>query len=73
MANFYDLSIGYSEADESLELAWESQGAPFNPLDGDDAPDELGLVLLRGMTDALQYDRKDNVNRLQMQLRKGAI
>lgn len=68
-----DLSIGYSESDESLELTWEAQGAPFNPLDGDGAPDELGLVLLRGMTDTLHYERIDAVNRLQMRLRGGAI
>jgi hypothetical protein len=64
-----DLSIGYSETEETLELAWEGHGAPFNPLENDDAPDDLGVMLLRGMTDALAYDRIDDVNRLRMRLK----
>jgi polar amino acid transport system ATP-binding protein len=65
-----DLTIGYSESDESLELVWETAGAPFNPLDGEGAPDDLGTVLLHGMTDALTYERAAEVNRLRMRLRR---
>jgi polar amino acid transport system ATP-binding protein len=64
-----DLSIGYSETEETLELVWEGHGAAFNPLENDDAPDDLGVMLLRGMTDTLEYERVDDVNRLSMRLK----
>ena len=64
-----DLSIGYSETEETLELVWDGHGVPFNPLENEDAPDDLGVVLLRGMTDALEYERTDTLNRLTMRLR----
>ena len=64
-----DLSIGYSETEETLELVWEGHGAAFNPLENDDAPDDLGVMLLRGMTDTLEYERLGEVNRLSMRLK----
>ena len=64
-----DLSIGYSETEETLELVWEGHGVPFNPLENDDAPDDLGVMLLRGMTDTLEYERIGDVNRLRMRLK----
>jgi polar amino acid transport system ATP-binding protein len=64
-----DLTIGYSETEETLELVWEGHGEPFNPLEDDGVPDNLGVVLLRGMTDALVYERTAEHNRLSMRLR----
>jgi polar amino acid transport system ATP-binding protein len=65
-----DLSIGYSETEETLELVWDGHGAPFNPLEDDGAPDDLGVVLLRGLTEDLTFERTTECNRLRMQVRK---
>jgi len=64
-----DLSIGYSETEETLELVAEGHGASFNPLEDGGAPDDLGVVLLRGMTEDLAYERTDDCNRLRMRVR----
>jgi polar amino acid transport system ATP-binding protein len=65
-----DLSIGYSETEETLELVWEGHGSPFNPLEDDGAPDDLGVVLLRGITEDLTFERTAECNRLRMRVRK---
>lgn len=64
-----DLSIGYSETEDTLELVCEGHGAPFNPLEDDGIPDDLGVMLLRGMTEDLTYDRTNDLNRLRMRVR----
>ena len=65
-----DLSIGYSEKEESLDLVWESQGAPFDALADDGDSDGLGLMLVQGMTESLTYERLDDLNRVRMRMRR---
>ena len=64
-----DLTISYSERNERLELVWESTGESVNPLDSDRLPDELGLSIIRNLTDSIEYVRMDDRNRLSLRLR----
>ncbi len=65
-----DMTIAYSEKNESLELVWESTGEPLNPLAKDRLPDELGLTIIRNLTDRIEYQRLDDRNRLTVRMKK---
>ena len=65
-----DLTIGYSEKTDDLELTWESSGEPANPLDGERLPDDFGLMIIRNLTDSIEYRRVDDRNRLSLRLRR---
>ncbi len=65
-----DLTIGYSEKNESLELVLETGGEPANPLDPDRLPDEFGLSIIRNLTAAIEYGRVNDQNRLSLRLKR---
>lgn len=65
-----DLSIGYSEKTQNIELIWESDGEPSNPLENDQLPDEFGVNIIHGLVENVDYQRTANRNRLLMRMRK---
>jgi polar amino acid transport system ATP-binding protein len=65
-----DLRIGYSEKDESLEVVMETAGEPVNPLDPDRLPDQLGLSIIRNLTDSVAYGRVNDRNRLSLRVKQ---
>jgi polar amino acid transport system ATP-binding protein len=69
-AGALDLTIRYSEKNESVESIWETAGEPANPLDSDRLPDELGLSIIRSLTDSSDYRRVNDRNRLTLHLRQ---
>jgi len=65
-----DLTISYSEKNDTLDLVWETTGDPGNPLDSDRLPDELGLSIIRNLTDSIEYRRLNDRNRLSLRLKR---
>jgi polar amino acid transport system ATP-binding protein len=59
-----EMTISYSEKEERLSVVIESTGAPGNPLEASELPDDLGLMLIRGLTENLEYRRTGDRNRL---------
>jgi len=68
-----DVTIAYSEKKESLELVWESRGEALNPFDNHHLPDELGLTIIRNLTERIEYQRVDDRNRLTVLMKKGEL
>jgi polar amino acid transport system ATP-binding protein len=49
------LELSYSEKDMTLELVCNSAGSQYNPLEGGDPDNELGLRIIRGRCRSLDY------------------
>ena len=64
-----DLTIGYSEKKESLELVLESTGEAVNPLDKNLLPDELGLNIINNLAEQIQYQRVNSKNRMTLMMK----
>ena len=66
-----NMTLSYSEKKESLELVLESTGAAADPLDPGMLPDVLGLNIIKGLAEKIDYLRVSDRNRLTLLLRKG--
>jgi polar amino acid transport system ATP-binding protein len=64
-----ELAIGYSERDRHVELTWETVGDAPDPLSGEGQPDELGLGLVRSLTEDAAFTRQGDRSQLHMRLR----
>jgi polar amino acid transport system ATP-binding protein len=64
-----EMTISYSEKEERLAVVIESTGAPGNPLEAGEVPDDLGLMLIRGLTENLEYKRAGDRNRLEFNVK----
>lgn len=62
------LTIAYSEKKQSLELVCDTAGEVANPLDPGRQPDALGLNLIHGLADQVDYQHLAGINRLTLQL-----
>jgi polar amino acid transport system ATP-binding protein len=60
-----DMTIAYSEKNERLELICESTGEEGNPLDSPSLIDDLGLTIIRNLTESIDYQWLNGKNRLQ--------
>jgi polar amino acid transport system ATP-binding protein len=60
-----DVTISYSEKEERLAVVLDSTGLPGNPLEAADLPDDLGLMLIQGLTENLIYRRIGERNHLE--------
>ncbi len=56
------LTVAYSEKTEVLELNCQADGKPFNFLESNSLPDEIGLNLIKSFSSKIDYDWKDNKN-----------
>ncbi|MFM1781709.1 MAG: hypothetical protein RLZZ181_484 [Pseudomonadota bacterium] len=56
------LTLAYSEKTEVLELKCEADGKPFNFLEINSLPDEIGLNLIKSFSSKIDYDWEDNKN-----------
>lgn len=65
-----DLTIAYSEKKESLELVCESTGKELNLLDKGLLPDELGLNIIKNLTEGMEYRRVGGKNRVTLMIKK---
>ncbi len=49
------LSLDYSEKDQSLEIVCSSAGAPVNPLDDSNGDEDIGIRIIKGRTQQVEY------------------
>lgn len=66
-----DLSLTYSEKNGSLILICESSGEAFNPIEDAGEDNEIGLLLLRNMSQSMFYTRENNRNILKLEMKAG--
>jgi polar amino acid transport system ATP-binding protein len=66
-----DLTLTYSEKKDHLELVLESEGSAANPLDSRHLPDDLGLKIIKGLAEEIEYRTVGNRNRLTVNIKKG--
>ncbi|MEA5098867.1 MAG: ATP-binding cassette domain-containing protein [Burkholderiaceae bacterium] len=65
-----EVKIAYSEKDESIELVFESVGDLPNPIDDSSLPDDLGVIIIRNMTENIEYRQESGKNRLSMMVKR---
>jgi len=70
-ATTLDISLSYSEKKRSLVLVCESGGVAADPLENEDMPDELGLMIIRNLAEQIEYRRVDEINRLTLTMKQG--
>ena len=61
-----DLEITHSEKTNQLALTCQSEGHRFNPLEINDLDDDIGLKIIKKFTEAVNFEWKDNKNRLEL-------
>jgi len=64
-----DMTITYSEKNERLEIICESTGDEGNPLENQSLTDDLGLMIIRNLTESIDYRWLNGKNRLQFLLK----
>ena len=57
-----NITIAYSEKKESIEIICESRGAAINPLAIEILPDQLGLTIIKALSELIDYQRIDDRN-----------
>ncbi|MGZ5029148.1 MAG: amino acid ABC transporter ATP-binding protein [Methylobacter sp.] len=65
-----DMTITYSEKNDRLELICESTGEQANPIESASLTDELGLMIIRNLTESIDYQWINGKNRLQFLIKK---
>lgn len=65
-----DITLTYSERKDTLELKFETYGEALNPLDAGNLPDDLGLKIINGLTEGIEYRSDGNRNLLTMHIKK---
>ncbi len=65
-----DMTIAYSEKSERLDLVCETTGEPFNPLDSDNLPDDLGLMIIKNLTESIEFRFVNGKSRLELLMGK---
>jgi polar amino acid transport system ATP-binding protein len=63
-----DLCVTYSEKTNALEAAFERSGEWPHPLESDLLPDDLGLRMIRGLTERVDYRVADGKSTLAMRI-----
>jgi len=64
-----DMTIAYSEKNERLEIICESTGEEGNPFDSENLTDDLGLMIIKNLTESIDYQWLNGKNRLQFLLK----
>ena len=65
-----DLAVSHSEKKDLLEVVLETPGMADNPLAGPDLEDELGLTLIRNLTDRIDFRVVEGKGRLELTVKK---
>ena len=63
-----ELTLAYSEKNETLELACESEGKQCNPLESDQLVDELGVNLIKRFSTNIAYAWDGHKNKLTISI-----
>ena len=65
-----DLGVTYSEKTDALEVAFERSGEWPDPLESNPQPDDLGLRIIRGITESVDYRAAGGKSRLVVRIAK---
>ena len=65
-----DITLSYSEKLDSLEIIFENSGKPLELENNKDLPDEIGLNLIKNLTENIEYAAIGDRHRLKMNLKK---
>jgi len=65
-----DLTLSYSEKQDSLELVVESAGDYLNPFEENTRPDQLGITIVKNLSENMEYRRVNNRNRVYLTVKK---
>ena len=65
-----DLSVSHSEKKDLLEVVLETPGMARNPLAGEGFEDELGLMLIRNLTERIDFRVVEGAGRLELTVKK---
>ena len=63
-----DVTLSYSEKRNNMEIVFESIGEEGNFLDKIE-PEEIGLMIIKNLTENIDYQRIDSRNKLSMFLK----
>jgi len=64
-----DVTLDYSEKNETLELIFDSGGDAANPLESPSLPDELGRNIIKNLAENVDYQRLEDRNRLLIRMK----
>jgi polar amino acid transport system ATP-binding protein len=65
-----DFGVAYSEKTDALEVTLERSGEWPQPLESNPRPDDIGLRLLRGVTETIDYSTSGGKSRLVVRIAK---
>jgi polar amino acid transport system ATP-binding protein len=65
-----DLTIEYSERTKGLEIVCETAGAISNLLEREGSSEDLGMMIIRGLTESIQFRRQDGRNIWTLEMKK---
>jgi polar amino acid transport system ATP-binding protein len=65
-----DLTISYSEKTGRLEIFCEAGGALSNPLEQEDSPENLGLMIIRNLTESFQFRHHEGRSILELKMKQ---
>lgn len=65
-----DISLSFSEKEGTIEMLFESHGAPSNPMDEAQSPDDIGIRLIRGRCSSVEYRYENGRNLLLLKIRE---
>ena len=64
-----DVTLDYSEKNETLELIFDSGGDAANPLESPSLPDELGRNIIKNLAENVDYQRLEDRTRLLIRMK----
>lgn len=67
-----DMTIAYSEKSRRLDLICESTGEKANPLDSHGLTDDLGVTIIKNLTESIDYQWHNGKNRLEFQVKNSS-
>ena len=65
-----DLTIAYSEKNDTLDLVCENEGEAFNPLESPQLPDRIGLNLIKNFSTDIKYTWESQKNTIKITIKK---
>lgn len=65
-----ELVVGYSEKTQVLDLTFDWSGTAPNPLESTTLPDDLGVTIVRNLTEQLEYTEGSSQSRLRLQIKR---
>jgi polar amino acid transport system ATP-binding protein len=63
------ISLSFSEKDGTVEMTCESGGAPFNPLEEETEENEIGIILIKGRCESVDYLFENGKNVLLLKIK----